>query len=234
MTMQIDKSTIITPVGTLAFPSLIKPSVFKDVEKYAATLIFPAVTADDRKALMPLVAFAQSVFDAAHGPGAFKADETIIANLLRNGATKAGYTGFGEGTRFITMNSKFRPTLSQYDAATKAHSKVDKEDPDAVKALFYPGALCRAVVRAYTYGGKGKKDDDGTPIKAGVSLGLNGLEFVAHGKPLLAEPNDEDNIAALEAAPAPEVRNLPEFSIGGPGGKDAIAPAGKDDEPIQF
>ena len=87
--------------------------------------------------------------------------------------------GFESGVRFVNASSKFRPKL--YD--------LSKAEIDA--SIFYPGVYVRPRVNVYAW----------TNFKpAGVAVGLQALQFVRDGDPLVggggaSDPNDFDEVS---------------------------------------
>lgn len=87
---------------------------------------------------------------------------------LRNGKSKEGMAGFGEGTRFANLTSLQRPGVID-----KNKAKVGPEEGNADE--IYPGCICRATVTVYSYGlKKGSKGK-------GVAIGLTNLQKLADG-----------------------------------------------------
>jgi hypothetical protein len=88
--------------------------------------------------------------------------EAGIKTGLRKGEAKKDLEGFGPGTIFATLSSKYEPSVCDIN-------KDDVSPADGNDDLVRPGALMRAKVRIYSYANKGK----------GVGLGIQSLQVIS-------------------------------------------------------
>lgn len=90
-----------------------------------------------------------------------------IKTGLRDGAGKADYAGYGEGTRYASLTSYDPPGVCD-------KNKKDISPEDGNTDEIYAGCYCRATVVVYPYNNKGK----------GVAIGLRNIQKVGDGKRL--------------------------------------------------
>ena len=154
---------ILTPEFRLSFPVLKEAKAFEDKgePKFSITMIFPK-SAD-------ISEIKRAVGDALRKkwPKVTTPEDVAkmrIRNPILDGDERV--TDWGEAYEnsvFIRAITTIRPdTLDRYR---------EPLDPDA----FYAGCYCRAVVHAFAYETKGNR---------GVSISLDGIQFVRDGEPL--------------------------------------------------
>lgn len=95
---------------------------------------------------------------------------------IRDGKSKAGMEGFGEGTRFANFASLNRPGV--IDIRKKVISPEEGNED-----LIYPGAICRATFHFWAYDNKSK----------GVALGLQNVQKIKDGPRLDSRVAAEDD-----------------------------------------
>lgn len=180
-------TAVITPVFTLSYPHLDVPQTDdKGKKKYSACLVFAPGT--------DLTALEQAVFAAAEekfpGKGAEMLKKQILKNPFRKDAAAKDYP---EGSIFLNVRTEQKPGLvyPHADPATKKPARVPDEK---IKETFYPGAQCRASLRAFSYDVSGNK---------GISFALNNVQKVADGERIDHRKAAEDEFSAdMNAAPA--------------------------------
>lgn len=94
-----------------------------------------------------------------------KLPSDVYKKGIRNGASKDGLAGYGEGTRFASLTSNAKPGV-----VDKNKNEISEEAGNADE--IYPGCYMRATVRAYAYDKNGGK---------GVALGLQNLQKIKDG-----------------------------------------------------
>lgn len=103
---------------------------------------------------------------------------------MRDGSAKEGTEGYGEGKRFASLNSTVRPGVvgppPDKDAIGPDHDNAD---------LIYPGAICRATISIYSYGGKGDPKNKGK----GIAFGLFNVQKLKDGPRIDNRVNAEDD-----------------------------------------
>ena len=156
---------LVTPVFRVSFPNLFEPN---EDGKYGLSAVWtPADFTDlDKKRWKAIM----GGLDAESKRVFKKAWKDLPANVkrgIRNGNEKEDMEGYGEGTRFASLSSKYRPGLVDLDK-TPIGPEHGNDD------LIYPGMYARATVNIFSYNNEGK----------GVALGLNNVQRVRDGERL--------------------------------------------------
>jgi hypothetical protein len=185
---------VITPKAMLSYPHLAAPQPKKkatDKSKYSAALVFAPGTD-----LAPMIAAAEAAVEEKWGAkGLEKFRKGGLRSPFRRDAEAKGYES---GSVFINARSDNQPGLV-YLHAEPGTNKPAKVEPEKIKDVFYPGAIVRAQLSAFTY------DTDGNK---GVSFGLNNIQKLAEGERIDGhEDASEVFDADLSAAPA-ELKEL--------------------------
>lgn len=173
-----DPTKVITPVAILSFPWFFEaqpPQVDPKTQKpqgkamYSAALIFDAETMAKYPqfgtSIEPLKAAAQYALNEKFGDK--------LAGLLRNPNFKTGFRtdgqqwGYPEGSIHINPRNERRPGLVYLWPDASGKPAIVPED--AIKDVFYPGALVRASVRAFAYDKQ---------VNKGVSFALNNIQLI--------------------------------------------------------
>ena len=153
---------IISPAGTLAFPSLFEaranPNNPSAKPKFETTIVFPEGT--DISALEAIVEEAMQDKWGADRPG-------NVRSPFRNAGEKS-HLGepFVEGATCITVKSQFGPGV------------VDAESPPQPilnQSEIYPGVIARVQLHAFAYSASGNN---------GVSFGLDNVQKLKDGTPV--------------------------------------------------
>lgn len=160
------KTTIITPVAALSYPTLFEPKAVQagDTPKYGATLVFLKGT--------DLTAVREAIVAAAvkkFGPNAVALLKTgKLSNILREDPEDVKEKRYPEGSAFLNARNESRPGLV-YLQADPATGKPMKVPEDQIVKTFYAGAMVRAQVSFFGY-------DRG--VKKGVGAGLANVQLV--------------------------------------------------------
>lgn len=184
--MSTNETKVITPVFTLSYPHLDVPQ--KDDKgklKYSACLVFAPGT--------DLTALEKAVFAAAEEKFPGKGKEMLTKQILKNPFRKdAAAKNYPDGSIFVNVRTEQKPgTVFSHAGPDKKPARVPDEK---VKETFYPGAQCRASLRAFFYDVSGNK---------GISFALNNVQKVADGDRLDSRVDAVDEFQAdLNAAPA--------------------------------
>jgi hypothetical protein len=159
------KSTVVTPIGRICFPTLFQPRSGGEGQepRYSVVLLFDPVAQKTPE----YSALKQAVFDAGVEEwGEQRMRDAAFFRSLRLPFRAAGdkdYEGFEEGFTFVTARSKDRPGV------------VDARLQDiTVPADVFAGQLGRAYVSAFAYDFSGNK---------GLSLGLNHVQITKADMP---------------------------------------------------
>jgi hypothetical protein len=162
-----------------------------DKSKYSVALVFKPGT--------DLTAMQEAVLEAATDRWGTKAAEMLRKGQLRSPFRKdAESKGYEDGSVFINARSDNQPGLV-YLHAEPGTTKPAKVAPEDIKTVFYPGAIVRAQLSAFTY------DTDGNK---GVSFGLNHVQKIAEGERIDGRQDASEVFDAdLSAAPA-ELKDL--------------------------
>lgn len=177
--MAKEKVKLTTPVFRVGFPNLFEPTSYKDNPKKTYNLIAiftPAkYTGKDKErwnALKALIdAECKRVFKKTWAECCKSEEEGGIDNFkrgLRNGKNKK-QEGFGEGTWFATLATKFLPGVvgpTQADGSKPVIS-VEEGNTDEI----YAGIYGRASVGVYAYDN----------ISKGVAIGLRNFQKLKDG-----------------------------------------------------
>lgn len=188
-----------TPLFLLSFPCLFvarKPDEGDGAAKFSATGIWrPAdFSPKDKELWAALIEQLNIVSLRAFGKPFNKLPDTIKRGL-RNGTAKEGLVGYGEGTRFANMSSPSQPgvILNKKDKHGQ-YIVVSPENKNTEE--MYPGAICRATVNVWSFGGDGDKPSKGK----GVMIGLYNIKKVKDGPRLdnrvAAEDDFDDDLDA--------------------------------------
>lgn len=183
-----------TPPFVLSFPSLYVAKAGEDEgskPKFGATAIWtPSKFSEAHKELFRAI-LAELDREARDSFGhAWKELPDNIKRGLRDGSAKQDVAGYGKGTRFVNMTSLNRPGVIDRDKSPIGPEHGNED-------LIYPGAICRATVNVWSYGGKGSKS---TKYK-GVGIGLLNLQKLRDGERLdnrVAAEDDFDDDADSE------------------------------------
>lgn len=160
---------VITPVFRGSFLALAAARAQKNEdgsdgkEKFGLSAIWTPdkFTEADKKRWAAMI----GILDEAARAGFNKSYKDLSADLFKKGLRKGDgkeEPGYGPGTIFCSLTSTQKPGI------------VDKDGAPMNPADLYSGAYFRATVHAYSFKNKSK----------GVALGLNNLQFVAHGERL--------------------------------------------------
>lgn len=182
-------TNVITPKAMLSYPHLDKPQPKKkatDKSKYSAALVFAPGTD-----LSEMQAAAEAAVEERWGT---KGVEKLRKGQLRSPFRKdAESKGYESGSVFINARSDYKPGVVYLwpEPGTTQPAEVADED---IRDVFYPGAMVRAALSAFTY------DTDGN---RGVSFGLNHIQKIAEGKRIDGRgPANEVFSADLNAVPS--------------------------------
>lgn len=159
-----------TPLFRIGFPSVFEARTMeadsKAVPKFNLTAIWTPANFNEKD--KRLYAEIKAALDA-ECKRVFKKDwatcKADIENFkpgLRSGAKKE-LDGFGQGTVFATLSSKFKPGVVDINK-----DPVSPEEGNA--DLVYAGAYARATVGVYAY----------SNISKGVAIGLNNLQLIKY------------------------------------------------------
>ena len=189
---------IVTPEGIASYPTLATPD---EKGKYGIQLVFTKdadITEIKRAALSVLKEkYGEKLnggkivsLDTAHGKANFLRAGNLTLRLpwrddpdvLEN----KGYTGLG-GVVFIGARTKQPPGV--VSTVPNQDGKPSVIEPEAI----YPGAIVKALIRAYSY------DTDGS---LGAALALDGVQFIRDGERLDGRSNVQDVFDADENAVA--------------------------------
>lgn len=172
---QADATKLITPVAILSYPWLDEaqpPQEEGGKAMFSAALIFDPATMAKYPQFGNLGTDFATIKTIAMVAAKDKFSDKLPA-LLRNPNFKPGYRtdgdekGYPPGSLYINARSERRPGLVYLYADGSGKPALVPED--RIKEDFYPGALVRAVVRAYGFDRKGNK---------GVAWGLNHLQLI--------------------------------------------------------
>lgn len=165
---------IITPVGTLSFPSLFTPQDPFDSgrSKYSASIVF-----DPGTDLSELEAAIETVAKEKFGPGAV---EELRKGKLRHPIRDDGESkGYEAGARFFSAKTTRTPGVVDRYADPKTGKARIITSPDEM----YPGAKVRFSVSPYAYAVRGNK---------GVAISLNHVQKWGEGERLDGRGSAED------------------------------------------
>jgi hypothetical protein len=174
-----DLKKFTTPVFRISFPNLFEPRAVEgdsnSKPKYGCSAIWtPAKFTAREKELWRAILGELNKLSVKKFGKPWKELPDHIRRGIRDGASKEGMDGYGEGTRFANITSKNRPGVVAKDGETKI--APDEGNADEI----YPGCYCRATVQVYAYSNKGK----------GVAIGLRNIQKVADG------PRIDNRVAA--------------------------------------
>lgn len=176
-----------TPPFVLSFPNLFEPRAQENEDgtkgkpKFGCAAIWtPEKFSDgDKLKYKAILAELDRVSIEAFGKPWKKLDGSVFKKGLRNGASKEGLAGYGEGTRFANLTSRSRPGV-----VDKNKNPIGPEEGNAEEV--YPGCICRATVNVYSFGlKKGSKGK-------GVAIGLQNIQKIADG------PRLDNRVAAAD------------------------------------
>lgn len=181
-----ERKRLITPPFVLSFPALWTPREPEEGEgkaKFGATAIWRPKDFDDNEKDLwrAILAELNAVALAAFGKP-WKELPDNIKRGLRDGAAKEDVVGYGPGTRFANMTSLNRPGVVLKDKSPVGPEHGNEES-------VYPGAICRATINIWSYGGKGSKNSK----YKGVGIGLLNLQKLADGERLDNRVPPEDD-----------------------------------------
>jgi ssDNA-binding protein len=181
-TTQTNATKLITPVAILSYPWLDEaqpPQEEGGKAMFSGALIFvPEIMAK-----FPQFGNLGEQFSVLKSIATAAASEKFgdkLPALLRNPNFKPGYRtdgdekGYPAGAVYINARSERRPGLVYLYPDASGKPAIVPED--RIKEDFYPGALVRAVVRAYGFDRKGNR---------GVAWGLNHLQLIDGTAPRL-------------------------------------------------
>lgn len=197
---QSNATKLITPVAILSYPWLDEaqpPQEEGGKAMFSGALIF----APEVMARFPQFGDLGQQFEALKKITLTAATEKFgdkLPALLRNPNFKPGYRtdgdekGYPAGAVYINARSERRPGLVYlYPDGTGKPALVPE---DRIKEDFYPGALVRAVVRAYGFDRKGNR---------GVAWGLNHLQLIDGTAPRLDNRKAATEEFSADAAASP-------------------------------
>lgn len=170
---------LVTPIFRVSFPNVFEASSYQGgPPKYGVTAVFEpeSFSPADKKRWAAMNKLADGASKETFG----KPIDKLPANFkrpVRDGEEKAELDGFGEGKKFISLSTKFKPEILAEDRESII---MDAED-------FYPGCYARASVNAYGYDNVGK----------GVAYGLMSLMKVKDGERLDNRTSAADDFADL-------------------------------------
>jgi len=175
------KTTITTPEFRVSYPKVFKPDMNKLSKKleYSVEALFPK-GAD----MKPMQAIAEAACVNKFGADKTKWPKNI-RNPFRDQAEKEKEGKLADGLvkgavfmRFKCDGEKHRPAIVGR-----------KLEPITEEHQFYAGCWAKASVGAFAYNQAGN---------AGVSFGLNSLQFVKDDTPFSGRPSIEDAFEAIE------------------------------------
>lgn len=165
----------LTPVFRMRWPKVFKAEPYKDNEpKFSACPIWtPAKFTKKDKALWQAILKALDDESKMAFKKAWKNLPPNVKRGLRDGTEKEEIDGFGKGTVFANITSKYKPSVMDRE---KNYISPELGNEDEI----YSGCYCRATVTVYSYNKGGGK---------GVGLGLCNIQKVADG-PVLEDKMD--------------------------------------------
>lgn len=197
---QSNATKLITPVAILSYPWLDEaqpPQEQGGKAMFSAALIFDPAT----MAKYPQFGNLGNDFATLKAITNVAAQTKFgdkLPSLLRNPNFKPGYRtdgdekGYPEGALYINARSERRPGLVYLYPDGSGKPAIVPED--RIVEDFYPGALVRAVVRAYGFDTKGNR---------GVAWGLNHLQLVDATAPRLDNRKAATEEFSADASLAP-------------------------------
>jgi len=185
---------LVTPEAILSYPHLDQPQKKRkatDKSKYSAALVFKPGTD-----ISALKAAALAVAVDRWGQKA--------ADMLKKGSLRSPFRydaeakGYEDGSVFMNVRTDQQPGLV-YRYPEPGTNRPAKVAPEDIKKVFYPGAIVKAHVSAFTYDNEGNK---------GVSFGLNHVQKWEEGERIDSRVDEQDAFEAdMSAAPA-ELQDL--------------------------
>jgi hypothetical protein len=164
---------VVTPTFRVSFPKVFKAELNELSGKTEYSIL---MLIDKKSDMSAMKALAKEAVAAKWGDKA----PAGIRNPFRDGdVEKAGKPEYA-GQYFITAKRQQKPGLVDQDL-----------QPIMEINDFYPGCYARATVTAYAYDIKGNK---------GVSFGLQNIQKVKDGEPLVGRSNAEDDFAPVASA----------------------------------
>lgn len=157
---------LVTPPFRISFPHcfVAEPGPDGGAKKFGGTAIWRPgdFTDNDKKQWQKIKDALNDESVAAFKKKWAELDPEVYKRGLRKGETKE-MDGFGPGTIFASLTSKFRPGVVTING-------VDVSPEEGNEHLLYAGCLCRATVNVYSYDVKGGK---------GVAIGLKNLQIIS-------------------------------------------------------
>ena len=183
---------ILTPTFRVSYPNVFKPKLneLSKKEEYSVVALFKK--GEDLSVLQKEI---ERVAADKWGPGSFSKLESgeirytptgkspfKIRLPLRDQSERANEkglpAGYEAGAKFMNLKSNQRPPL------------IDQKRQDIIDSTaFYAGCYARAAVNAFAYDQAGNK---------GISLGLQALQKVSDGDPLVNKINPQTFFEAVE------------------------------------
>lgn len=172
---------VVTPKFRVSFPVVFQAqkNIFNGKEEYSIVMIISkTLTGRDLEAFNAMKQLAKDTAVEAFGgkiPKNFR-------NPIRDGDVDKSDRDEYKNTWFITARSKQRPGLVD-----------DKLQPIIEQDQFYPGCYARATVTCYAYG----QDPRKTAGNAGVSFGLQNIQKLDDGDPLVSRVSAENDFEPI-------------------------------------
>ena len=163
---------VVLPKGILSFPAFDRPKEFDGDKSYSTTILWTPASfvAAQKQAWNNMLKVMDSVCRQRFGKGL---KESIKSNPkfhipIRDGLEKPDLEGFGEGVKFASARSKYRPSVLYPDT-----SELDLTDENAVTENIYGGRYGILVVNVFAFDVK---------MKSGISFGLDTAQLAERGK----------------------------------------------------
>ena len=163
---------VVLPKGILSFPALDRPKEFDGEKNFSTTILWtPASFVEAQKAAFnAMLKVMDQVCRQRFGKGLkemYKSNPKFHIPI-RDGMEKPDLEGFGEGVKFTSARSKYRPRVLYPDT-----SVVDLTDENAVSENIYGGRHAIVVVNVFAFDVK---------MKSGISFGLDTVQLADRGK----------------------------------------------------
>ena len=181
-------TAIVTPVFRASYPSVLKPT-FNNLSKkneFSVEAIFPP---GEKLEAMKKAAEAACILkfgeDKSKWPKNLRSPFRDQNEKMKDGKLPDGMTA---GAVFMRFKSEKRPGV------------VDQNKQEILEdSKFYAGCYARAHVNAFAYNNAGN---------AGVSFGLNHVQFVKDGDAFSGRPNVESAFTAIEGSTSGDASSL--------------------------
>ena len=174
-------NVLMTPSARIAFPQVWRPKAFAEgqAENFSVIAIFypDNFTEAERKQYKKMIKVCNAESKAKFGKE-MKALPSTAGRPITNGEEKGELLGFGEGSVFATLKSRYKPSV------------VDKHGEEITdESLVYPGVWARFTVTPYAYSGTFGK---------GVKLGLRNIQILKDDERFDGRTNGGQDFAGVD------------------------------------